>query len=51
MKTKVDTLESGNERLVELKEKQDNEVQFLQFKLKEVTSQMDAQQWELQDQM
>ena len=44
---KVDTLESGNDRLVELKEKQDNEVQFLQFKLKEVTSQVAAQQWEL----
>ena len=32
---------------MELKEKQDNEVQFLQFKLKEVTSQVEAQQWEL----
>ena len=32
---------------MELKEQQDNEVQFLQFRLKEATSQVEAQQWEL----
>jgi len=44
---KVDTLEAGNERLVELKEQQDNEVEFLQFKLKDLSSKVDAQQWEM----
>ena len=44
---KVETLESGNERLVELKESQDNEVEFLQHKIRELTSKVDAQQWEM----
>merc|ERR1719392_437430 len=44
---KVDTLEAGNERLVELKEKQDNEVEFLQHEVRELSSKVEAQQWEL----
>merc|ERR1719211_568560 len=46
---KVETLLSANERMIELKEKQDNEVEFLQFKNKELSNQVDGLNWQLSE--
>merc|ERR1719150_607548 len=46
---KVETLLSANERMIELKEKQDNEVEFLQFKIKELSNQVDGLNWQLSE--
>jgi len=44
---KLDTLETANERLIEMKEKQDNEVEFLQHKNKGLENQIDGLNWNI----
>merc|ERR1719206_54007 len=44
---KLDTLETANERLVDMKEKQDNEVEFLQHKNKGLEKQIDGLNWNI----
>merc|ERR1719234_1488081 len=46
---KVETLLSANEQMIVLKEKQDNEVEFLQFKNKELTNKVEGLNWQLSD--
>jgi len=46
---KVETLLSANEQMIELKEKQDNEVEFLQFKNKELSNKVEGLDWQLSD--
>ena len=50
---RLDTLETANERLIEMKDKQDNEVEFLQHKNKDLENRIDGLNWnitELEDQ-
>jgi len=47
MTKRLDTLETGNERLVELKEKQDYEMEFLNSKNRDLSSQVSSLQWSL----
>ena len=49
MTKKIETLLSANEKMVEMKEKQDNEVEFLQYKNKELTNKLDALNWQLSE--
>ena len=44
---KLDTLETANERLVDMKEKQDNEVELLQHKNKGLENQIDGLNWNI----
>ena len=44
---RLDTLEAGNARLVEMKEKQDYEVEFLGGKIRDLTGQVSGLQWSL----
>jgi len=44
---KLDTIETANERLIEMKEKQDNEVEFLQHKNKGLENQIDGINWNI----
>merc|ERR1712025_838440 len=46
---RIDTLTSANEKMVELKEKQDNEVEFLQYKNKELSNNVEALNWQLSE--
>jgi len=46
---KLDTLETANERLIEMKEKQDNEVEFLQHNNKDLGNQIDGLNWNISE--
>merc|ERR1712131_207727 len=46
---RIDTLTSSNEKMVELKETQDNEVEFLQYKNKELSNNIEALNWQLSE--
>merc|ERR1719228_2340502 len=46
---RIDTLTSANEKMVELKEKQDNDVEFLQYKNKELSNNIEALNWQLSE--
>merc|ERR1719228_606108 len=49
MSKKLETLETANERLIEMKEKQDNEVEFLQHKNKDLNNQIDGLNWNISE--
>lgn len=42
---RLDVLQSANERMIENKEKTDNELQFLQFKNRELSSKLEQLEW------
>ena len=46
---KLETLLSANEQMIELKEKQDNEVEYLHFKNKELSNKVEGLNWQLSD--
>merc|ERR1719228_3070527 len=49
MSKKLETLETANERLIEMKEKQDNEVEFLQHRNKDLNNQIDGLNWNISE--
>lgn len=45
MLKRIDVLTSANERMIEMKEKQDSEIQFWQFKNRELSSKLEQLEW------